>query len=189
MMKNIQKGFTLIELMIVVAIIGILAAVAIPAYGDYTARAQAAEAMTLMDGFKTPLTELYTTNGNFMVISNVGMIALPQTDQEKYVAGIVAGKYVASVSTPGNSAASITRTSLQADFKNVTGISSRLLSGAVPGGAAMSVHMLYNPKTGAWTCNNGDAANDALLASIVDTDVAVLGANPIPVAILPKSCG
>jgi type IV pilus assembly protein PilA len=61
MMKNIQKGFTLIELMIVVAIIGILAAVAIPAYGDYTARAQAAEAFTLMDGLKTPLTELYTS--------------------------------------------------------------------------------------------------------------------------------
>ena len=65
MMKNIQKGFTLIELMIVVAIIGILAAVAIPAYGDYTARAQAAEAFTLMDGLKTPLTELYTSNGDF----------------------------------------------------------------------------------------------------------------------------
>ena len=47
-------GFTLIELMIVVAIIGILAAVAIPAYSDYTARAQAAEPVELMAGFKTP---------------------------------------------------------------------------------------------------------------------------------------
>lgn len=52
-MKNVQKGFTLIELMIVVAIIGILAAVAIPAYSDYTAKAQASEAFVMLDGIKT----------------------------------------------------------------------------------------------------------------------------------------
>ena len=51
-MKAIQKGFTLIELMIVVAIIGILAAIALPAYQDYTARAQMSEAMVLADGQK-----------------------------------------------------------------------------------------------------------------------------------------
>ena len=54
-MKSMQKGFTLIELMIVVAIIGILAALAIPAYQDYTARAQASEAFTLLDGMKTSI--------------------------------------------------------------------------------------------------------------------------------------
>ncbi|QJX02115.1 prepilin-type N-terminal cleavage/methylation domain-containing protein [Alcanivorax sp. IO_7] len=64
-MKQVQKGFTLIELMIVVAIIGILAAVAIPAYQDYTARAQVTEAMNLMGGLKTTVTELYTTQGDF----------------------------------------------------------------------------------------------------------------------------
>ncbi|HEV7929724.1 MAG TPA: pilin, partial [Nitrosospira sp.] len=52
MKQQAQKGFTLIELMIVVAIIGILAAVALPAYQDYTARAQATEAMTLLGGLK-----------------------------------------------------------------------------------------------------------------------------------------
>jgi len=52
-MNTAQKGFTLIELMIVIAIIGILAAIAIPAYQDYTARAQAAEAFVLLDGIKS----------------------------------------------------------------------------------------------------------------------------------------
>ncbi len=54
-MKKIQQGFTLIELMIVVAIIGILAAIAIPAYSDYTAKAQASEAFVLIDGMKSAI--------------------------------------------------------------------------------------------------------------------------------------
>ena len=61
MKQQNQKGFTLIELMIVVAIIGILAAVAIPAYQDYIARAQVAEAIQLLGGAKTPLEEYYST--------------------------------------------------------------------------------------------------------------------------------
>lgn len=56
-MKTAQKGFTLIELMIVVAIIGILAAIAIPAYQDYIARSQASEAFTLANGLKTEVSD------------------------------------------------------------------------------------------------------------------------------------
>ncbi len=64
-MKTNQQGFTLIELMIVVAIIGILAAVAIPAYQDYTQRAQMAEALTMTAGAKTAIAEFAQTNGKY----------------------------------------------------------------------------------------------------------------------------
>ncbi len=175
-MKNIQKGFTLIELMIVVAIIGILAAVAIPAYGDYTARAQAAEAFTLMDGFKTPLTELYTSTGTFLI-----------DDGTNGVAGITAGKYVASVGT-GTGGAAGGDFSVVSQFGAVgTGPSNKI--------AGLSVHMYYNPNDGSWSCANGDGTGDdqTTVAAVVSGTpaigtVAQPGANQIPPNILPKAC-
>ncbi|MDR0379595.1 MAG: pilin [Candidatus Accumulibacter sp.] len=64
-MKRIQHGFTLIELMIVVAIIGILAAIALPAYQDYTRRAHVSEGLSLAAGAKTSVTEYYSSEGKW----------------------------------------------------------------------------------------------------------------------------
>ena len=79
MMKQVQKGFTLIELMIVVAIIGILAAIAIPAYSDYTGRAQTSEAMVLLDGAKTDLVAQ---------MGETGDCSVPVVAKGRYVSGI-----------------------------------------------------------------------------------------------------
>ena len=87
-MKSVQKGFTLIELMIVVAIIGILAAIAIPAYQDYTIRAQVTEGLNLAGAVKAAIAEDYANEGSWPTdLTDAGLDnATPPAG--KYVTGI-----------------------------------------------------------------------------------------------------
>ena len=103
-MGYLQKGFTLIELMIVVAIIGILAAVAIPAYQDYIARAHVSEAVSLTAGGKTPMAEFFADKGVW-----------PSTASD--VMGNTAGKYVSAITIVAGNGTN-TAISLEARIKN-----------------------------------------------------------------------
>ena len=91
-MGKMQKGFTLIELMIVVAIIGILAAIALPAYQDYTKRAKLSEAILAASACRTTITEIYQSASSLPTGGNWGC---------ESASGVSASKYVASVVTDG----------------------------------------------------------------------------------------
>ncbi|ENX4635455.1 pilin, partial [Neisseria gonorrhoeae] len=84
-MNTLQKGFTLIELMIVIAIVGILAAVALPAYQDYTARAQVSEAILLAEGQKSAVTEYYLNHGEWPKDNTSAGVASSDKIKGKYV--------------------------------------------------------------------------------------------------------
>ncbi|CWM72746.1 pilin PilE [Neisseria meningitidis] len=87
-MNTLQKGFTLIELMIVIAIVGILAAVALPAYQDYTARAQVSEAILLAEGQKSAVTEYYLNHGIWPKNNTSAGVASSSEIKGKYVKSV-----------------------------------------------------------------------------------------------------
>ena len=105
-MKAIQQGFTLIELMIVVAIIGILAAVALPAYQDYTIRAKMSEVILAASACRTTITEVYQS----------GSGTAPTANNWGCESASASSKYVASVATDANGVVTVTATG----FNNTT---------------------------------------------------------------------
>jgi type IV pilus assembly protein PilA len=132
-MKNLQKGFTLIELMIVVAIIAILAAIAIPAYQNYLIRAQVSEAAVLTDGAKTAMAEYYSNYGQWPTSNKSA--GLPTN------AASISGKYVDNVNIATHTGV------IEAQFNTTTAnqaIQGKLfgLSGTASGGSVT------------WTCSN-----------------------------------
>lgn len=130
MRRKYQQGFTLIELMIVVAIIGILAAVAIPAYQDYTAKAQASEGFTMLSWFKTPVTDAAGSNG---IIAACVQSAYPGT--------ISSGKSVVTLSFSQTG----TTCDLTATFA-ATGVNSKLVG--------KQVLFRYDVNDGSWKCGS-----------------------------------
>ncbi len=141
-MKHLEKGFTLIELMIVVAIIGILAAVAIPAYQDYIARAQVSEAINLLGSGKTPFAEAFSDKG-----------AWPVTTSE--VMGNTAGKYTASISIGTGSGLTTSTLMLVAQMKT-QGLNSALF------GKSVALETTDGGKI--WNCKTTNAA-----ATVIDS--------------------
>ncbi|MBH6712393.1 pilin [Neisseria meningitidis] len=162
-MNTLQKGFTLIELMIVIAIVGILAAVALPAYQDYTARAQVSEAILLAEGQKSAVTEYYLNHGTWPSNNSDAGVAT-STD--------IKGKYVKEVKVANGV---ITATMLS------TGVNKEIQ------GKKLSLWAKRQAGSVKWFC--GQPVTRAANAKAANADdVAADGTNKIDTKHLPSTC-
>jgi type IV pilus assembly protein PilA len=154
MKKAIQKGFTLIELMIVVAIIGILAAIAIPAYQDYTIRSQVTEGLNLAGAVKAAVAERLAQTGVWpTTLTQIGIVNAGGVETPP------AGKYVSGVNMAGAGTLSITYSSVAGGQANAV----------INGGVLALQPFLSSNQDVIWRC--GRAAAPAQ-AGVVNTDAA-----------------
>lgn len=148
MKKTLQKGFTLIELMIVVAIIGILAAVALPAYQDYTVRAKASEGLIAASSIKIGVTELFANDGMAGVLAYSAEVAADQ-------ANIITDKISAIAVDGGTGVISVTMTMPQLGGDNVLAFTPTIAGAAITD----------DNSTGSieWKCNPADSPATTIL--------------------------
>jgi len=172
MLKTVQKGFTLIELMIVVAIIGILAAIAIPAYQDYTIRSQVSEGLSLAGAAKAAVAESYSQTGQAPVNRMLAGMSNLETETN--------GKYVSQVLVT-NGTITITYGGTQANAKITNAASNQL-----------SLTPYQTPDASVtWKCGNAPApaaAQGNLLGTGSGGAVAAIGATTVENKYLPKAC-
>ena len=171
-MKSVQKGFTLIELMIVIAIIGILAAIAIPAYQNYTIRAQVSEGSSLIGGLETAFDECY---------ANHGTAAAPcDNNTDLGVKNTISGTYVSAVTF--NAPGQITVTygpNANKQIQNKTVIWTAAVS------ANGDISWVCDDETSAKAAMTGPPVLAKVAGGTDPTDGTVYGVNP---SFLPNVC-